>query len=185
MLARTHSHTEQNNCLNRSKHRSFSFHAASETLLFSTLTTEIMDGLRDRQTDELHKPMLSYLIHSPSLHLSPPPWEDPAHCGGAYITLADHFDSITAAFIPGAALHHHTHQQAVIRGRRVGESGGDVEHRRRCRVSHHLCHSVGIPGLGQTKPGGAGLNIGTVLLIISGFGTRKQSTEPTPNFTSM
>lgn len=35
-----------------------------------------LDGLKDRQTDELHKPMLSYLIHSLSLHLSPPPWED-------------------------------------------------------------------------------------------------------------
>lgn len=76
--------------------------------------------------------MLSYLIHSPSLHLSPPPWEDPAHCGGAYITLADHCDSITT----GAALHHHTHHQAVVRRSSGGESGGDVEHRRRCGAAH-------------------------------------------------
>lgn len=117
--------------------------------------------------------MLSYLIHSPSLHLSSPPWEDPAKCGGAYITLADHFDSITAAFIPGAALHHPTHQQAVGGGSRGGE------------LPISACHSVGIPGPGQTKPGGAGLNIGTVLMIILGFGTLKQSTEPTPNFTSV
>lgn len=61
----------------------------------------------------------------------------PAHCGGAYITLADHCDSNTAAFIPGAALHHHTHHQAVVRDNRGGESDGDVEHRRRCGAPHH------------------------------------------------
>lgn len=89
--------------------------------------------------------MLSYLIHSPSLHLSPPPWEDPAHCGGAYITLADHCDSITTALIPGASLHHHTHHQAVVRRSSGGESGGDGE----LRIGGGAGHSVGIPGLGQ------------------------------------
>lgn len=125
--------------------------------------------------------MLSYLIHSPSLHLSPPPWEEPAHCGGAYITLADHCDLITTALIPGAALHHHIHHQAAAEVSQavMWSTAAAAE------LPITTCHSVGIPGLGQTKPGGAGLNIGTVLLIISGFGTLKQSTEPIPNFTSM